>query len=113
MRIKGIENLSPDQLRHEIETGGRFVVFQYCISIVVLSFKKVSPIYFIKGDESAFGKGACFSLISLLFGWWGIPWGLIWTVSSLITNCRGGRNITSEVLKTVAPKIAQPGLSTT
>jgi len=40
MKIKGIETLSPDQLRHEIERGGRFVIFQYCISIVVLTFKR-------------------------------------------------------------------------
>jgi hypothetical protein len=102
MKIKGVENLSPDQLRHEIERGGRFVIFQYCISIVVLSFKRVSDIHFIKGDESAFRKGAGFSLISLLLGWWGIPWGPIWTVCSLITNCRGGRNITPEVVKALS-----------
>ena len=63
MKIKGIETLSPDQLRHEIERGGRFVIFQYCISIVVLTFKRVSDIQFIKGDESAFRKGAAYSLV--------------------------------------------------
>jgi hypothetical protein len=32
MTIKGIETLSPDQLPHEIERGGRFVIFQYLSS---------------------------------------------------------------------------------
>jgi len=106
MKIRGIENVSPDQLRHEIERGGRFVIYQYCISIVVLSFKRVSDIHFIKADESAFRKGAGFSLISLLCGWWGIPWGPIWTISTLITNCRGGRNITAEVVHALSTKAA-------
>ena len=106
MKIKGIENMAPESLRFEIERGGRFVVFQYCISIVVLSFKRVSDIYFIKGDESAFGKGAGFSLVSLVCGWWGIPWGPIWTIGSLITNCRGGRNVTSEVMQAISTKAA-------
>ena len=106
MTIKGIENLSPDQLNHELERGGRFVIFQYCISIVVLSFKRVSDIYFVKAEESAFGKGIPFSLISLLLGWWGIPWGFIWTISSLVTNCRGGRDVTAAVLQSLPRKAA-------
>ena len=106
MTIKGIENLSPDQLRHEIERGGRFVVFQYCVSIVVLSFKRFSNVHFVKSGESAFGKGAIFSLISLLFGWWGIPWGLIWTISSVVTNCRGGRDVTAEIVGALGTRAA-------
>ena len=106
MNIRGIENMSRDQLQHEIEPGGRFVIFQYCISIVVLSFKRVSDIRFIKGDESAFRKGAAYSLISLLLGWWGIPWGPIWTISSVITNCRGGRDITPQVVQALSTKAA-------
>jgi hypothetical protein len=106
MRIKGIEGMSPDLLRHEIERGGRFVVFQYCISIVVLTFKRVSSIHFIKGGERATGKGAMFSLVSLVCGWWGIPWGPIWTVSTVIHNCRGGRDVTAEVVRALSAKAA-------
>jgi len=106
MTITGIANMSPDQLRHEIERGGRFVIFEYCISVLVLSFKRVSGIHFIKAEESAFRKGAAFSLISLLCGWWGIPWGPIWTISTFVTNCRGGRNITPQVLQALSTKAA-------
>jgi len=106
MTITGIANMSPDQLRHEIERGGRFVIFEYCISVLVLSFKRVSGIHFIKVEESAFKKGAAFSLISLLCGWWGIPWGPIWTISTLVTNCRGGRDITPQVLQSLSTKAA-------
>ena len=106
MRIKGIENMSRDQLNHELERGGRFVIFQYCISIVILTFKRVSAIHFIKADESKFRKGAGFSLVSLVCGWWGIPWGPIWTVSTLIANCRGGRDVTAEVVQTLSSKAA-------
>jgi len=106
MKIKGIEHMTPDQLHHEIERGGRFVIFQYCISIVVLTFKRVSDIHFIKGGESAFRKGAAFSFISLVCGWWGIPWGPIWTVSTLVNNCRGGRDVTAEVVRALSAKAA-------
>src|SRR6266540_1310862 len=90
MTATGTVHMSPDQLRHEVERGGRFVIFEYCISILVLSFKRVSGVHFIKAEDSAFRKGVLYSAISLLLGWWGIPWGPIWTVSTLVTNCRGG-----------------------
>jgi hypothetical protein len=31
-------------------------------------------------------------LLSALFGWWGFPWGPIWTISSIFTNAGGGRH---------------------
>jgi len=107
MKIRGIESLSPDLLKHEIERGGRFVIYQYCISIVVLTFKRASDIHFVKAGESVFWKGVPFSLVSLLCGWWGIPWGPIWSVSTIVGNCRGGRDVTNEVARALsAPKAA-------
>ena len=107
MKIKGIEGLAPDMLQHEIERGGRFVFFQYCISVMVLTFKRSSDIYFLKAGESAAPKAIAFSAISLVCGWWGIPWGPIWTISTIVTNCRGGRNVTAEVVKALrAPRAA-------
>jgi len=35
--------------------------------------------------------------LSLLAGWWGIPWGPIWTVQALVTNFRGGKDVTAEI----------------
>lgn len=46
---------------------------------------------------SSVGKGLGFTLLSLLFGWWGIPWGPIYTIGALITNFSGGRDVTQEV----------------
>lgn len=106
MKIKGLDKVAPDQLKHEIERGGRFVIYQYCISIVVLTFKRVSDIHFVKGGESVFWKGAPFSLVSLLCGWWGIPWGPIWSISTIVGNCRGGRDVTADVVRALTAKAA-------
>ncbi|MDH5506570.1 MAG: hypothetical protein OEZ02_05055 [Anaerolineae bacterium] len=98
MTIKGIEGLSSSQLLNQIKDGAKFVVFQYCISIIIITFKRHSKIYFIPAGESAFGKGLGFTLISLLFGWWGIPWGPIYTIQSAAVNFQGGKDITQDVL---------------
>ena len=110
LKIKGMENMSWERIRSEVEHGGRFVIFQYCISIGVMSFKRPSPIYFIKSGESVLGKALAYSLVSLVCGWWGIPWGPIWTISTIVTNCRGGRDVTAEVLRSLnAQGSAPPG----
>jgi hypothetical protein len=43
-------------------------------------------------------KGLPFSLLSLFLGWWGIPWGPIYTVQALWVNFSGGKDVTREIL---------------
>jgi hypothetical protein len=101
MKIIGIEGLSERQLTLELQRGAKFVFYQYCISILVMTFKQPSDIYFIRSGESSVRKGLRFSLISLLLGWWGIPWGPIYTIGSFITNFGGGKDVTQEVLENI------------
>jgi hypothetical protein len=98
MKINGIEGLTATQIKSEIERGAKFVTFHYCISIVVLSFKRVSEIYFIRAGESGARKGSKYTLLALLFGWWGVPFGIFWTIQALIYNLGGGNNVTKEVV---------------
>ena len=98
MKIVGIEGMTGDQLQAELQQGAKFVIFQYCISIIIMTFKRSSDIYFVRTGESPVGKGLVFTLISLFLGWWGIPWGPIYTIQALITNFRGGKDVTQDVL---------------
>ena len=40
--------------------------------------------------------------ISCALGWWGIPWGPIYTIQSLWVNFKGGKDVTQEVLVSMA-----------
>lgn len=102
MKIKGTEGLSSQDIEKELQRGAKFVVFQYSISIIIMSFKNSSDIYFIKAGEGTFGKSIGFTLLSLILGWWGIPWGPIYTIGSLYTNLTGGKDVTSEVLSAIS-----------
>ena len=80
-----------------MELGGRFVVYEYCVSIVIMTFRRPSDIYFIRaGERSVAGFG--FTLLTLFLGWWGFPWGPIYTIGVLITNLSGGKDVTAEVV---------------
>ena len=101
-----ISGLSGPDLQSAVAQGGRFVVFQYCVSILIMTFKRSSSIYFIRPGESAAARGLPFALISLIAGWWGIPWGPIWTLTTIATNLSGGKDVTREIL--AATGLAMP-----
>lgn len=101
-----IKNLPPHTTFADLETGinngGKFVMFRYTISIVVMTFRRSSPIFWISADEGTIGKRWGYSLVNLIFGWWGIPWGPIYTIQSIFTNMNGGKNVTAEVMQSLA-----------
>ena len=98
MKIVGLEGMGSLDIQTEIQKGAKFVVFQYVISLLVITFRRNSNIYFVKADESAFVKGLPFTLLSLVLGWWGIPFGIIYTPIAVFTNLSGGKDVTAEVL---------------
>jgi hypothetical protein len=102
VKILGTEGMSKEAIRAEVDRGARFVIYQYCISIVFMSFKRPSEIYFVRAGEGAGGKGLKFTLLSCLGGWWGIPWGPIWTIQSIWLNSRGGRDVTQQIVASAA-----------
>lgn len=97
MKIHGIEGKTPQQLQFEIQRGAKLVCYQYAISILVMSFRRSSDVYFIPAGESGVSKSLPWTLVSLVAGWWGIPWGPIFTIQSLVTNLRGGKDVTAEL----------------
>jgi hypothetical protein len=109
-KIVGMEdNKSGGELQQELQQGGKFVMYQYCISILILTFRRSSNIYFIRHEENAIVKGLPFTLLSLVLGWWGIPWGPIYTVQSVWVNFKGGKDVTKDVLASMMTASQQPG----
>lgn len=96
--IKNIEGLTSEEIIRELKNGAKFVVFKYCISIVIMTFRRSSDIYFIRTDESTVKHSIGFTLLTFFLGWWGIPWGPIYTIGSLYTNLTGGDDVTEDVL---------------
>ena len=103
MKIVGFEDIkSTTQLQQEIQQGAKFVMYQYCISLLVITFKRWSKVYFISHEENAMVRGLPFTLLTLVLGWWGLPWGPIYTIQTLWTNLRGGKDLTKEITASMA-----------
>ncbi len=105
MKIKNIDGLSAEDLQQEVKNGGKFVYYAFTISLIVVTFRRTSGVYLVSGNENVVGKGLIYSLISMLFGWWGFPFGPKYTLESIRTNMKGGKDVTEEVMATVAGHI--------
>ncbi|MGZ8557780.1 MAG: hypothetical protein ACXWWC_05590 [Chitinophagaceae bacterium] len=101
MKIKNIAGLTAADLEMEISGGGRFVYFAYTISLLFVTFRDVSGVYLIRSGEGTAGKSFLFTILTLLVGWWGIPWGPKFTVQAIRTNLKGGNDVTNEVMDVI------------
>lgn len=99
--IKNIEGLSGDDLRAMVSQGGKFVYYPYAISIVIMSFRNNSDIHFVRPGESSTTPGIKYMALSALLGWWGIPWGPIYTIGSIYHIAKGGKDVTAEVMSEI------------
>jgi hypothetical protein len=98
MRIKNIDGLNVSEIQTIINDGGRFVFFPYTISIVLMTFKKASSIYLLRRGENSIKYSYPHVLTNAVVGWWGIPWGPIYTIGSMYQHLKGGRDVTEAVM---------------
>ena len=96
--MNNFNDLSADEIVYELQRGGKVVCYQYCFSVILMSFRRSSKLFLIREGESTLAKGLPYTLLSCLLGWWGIPWGPIWTISSIVKNFGGGLDVTGEVM---------------
>lgn len=112
MKIKNTEGLSVSQIRAIVQDGGKFVYFPYTISIGVATFKRASSIYLIRSGESSFKHSYKHVLTNGLVGWWGIPWGPIYTIGSLYHQLNGGKDVTAAVMSELIQNDPEANTST-
>lgn len=92
-----LPDMPEDKIRAALKEGARFVVFEFCFSIVFWTFLLPSNSYLIKPGESTLQHSGLYSLASFFLGWWAIPLGPIRTISTIIKNFRGGEDVTDQI----------------
>ncbi len=96
MRVAGIDGLTSEQLTEELNQGGRFVFYEYCVSCLVFTLRRPTDIIFLRANQHGWVRGLPYTMLSALLGWWGLPWGVIYTPLALATNLAGGCDVTDE-----------------
>jgi hypothetical protein len=93
MRSRDREDLPSQVLEGDRAAGDRLVCYEYCISLIVVTLRRTSGVYRLQPGESGLLKGLPYTFLSVLLGWWGIPWGIIYTPLAVLTNLTGGRDV--------------------
>lgn len=105
--LSGTRGKTVRNVAEEAASGGRFVIYPYVFSLLILSFRRNSPITYIPPGRSGAGPAIGWSLVSMTVGWWGIPWGIIFTIGALWRNAAGGIDVTEPVLaQSIGPERA-------
>ena len=99
---KDIAGLTAADLESQLAAGGRFVFYEFCISFILLTLRRQSAVCFLRAGDRGIVRGLPYCLLSLFFGWWGVPWGIIYTPLTLFTNVRGGCDVTAQLRDVLA-----------
>lgn len=96
--IVGAKRLTKEELQRKLNAGRKLVVYQFAFSIVFISYKMSSPVHLVKVGERR--KAAIlWSIVSILFGPWGVPWGPIYVYQSIKHNNQGGTAVSPGAVK--------------
>jgi Fe-S cluster assembly iron-binding protein IscA len=68
----------------------RVTRFEVVASFVVVTLERFSRYYLVEQDPPGIVPLG-YTLITLLLGWWGLPWGPICTIRAAIANLSGGK----------------------
>ncbi len=105
MRQPGQDNRPfPDSV-----VGERFVFFEFCISLIVVSLRRPSAVVRLGSDQQGWIRGLPYTILTLLLGWWCIPWGFVYTPLCLWTNLSGGRVLGPEEWETWSDSVQGEG----
>src|SRR5258706_9653429 len=102
MNVRGIENMTLGELVDQVKRGGRFVVFHWCVGLLVKTAQRPSTIRFVRPGERA-SRGLWQTIGTLLTGWWAVPFGPSMTIVCLKENLSGGPDVTTIVLRGLVP----------
>jgi hypothetical protein len=93
-----------------VDPSLRYSIYTNVVSFLILSHRSQRGGVYCASCRQSQGNRA--ALTSGLFGWWGIPFGIFWTIGALATNLRGGKqdaDVNVDLLRALAAQLAHDG----
>lgn len=69
------------------------VRYPYVVSLVVVTFRFLSRPHRPQSADGRYLRGVPYLLVSMLFGWWGVPWGPLHTWRAVWDCLNGGLEV--------------------
>ena len=64
--------------------------YPYVISLIVVTLRYESGLKYIRTADARYVRAIPYLLVSLLLGWWGMPWGPLLTLRAVWDCLNGG-----------------------
>ncbi|MDO6743675.1 hypothetical protein Q4553_03760 [Tenacibaculum soleae] len=97
-KLYNIKNNDLKNLKKDIDSGGKFILFNYRIGLGVVSLLRFSPAIFIKQRDEIEKFKKKYNRINFLFGPWFIFRGPFLTYNAYKVNKNGGMDITKDIM---------------
>ena len=109
--LAGSRPVFADELRARVASGYRLVRFEFCFSFLIFTLRRQSPVYLTESWQSRYLRGLGYSLLAIILGPWGVPWGLIYTPWAIWVNLTGGVDETEAILARLEDRATFPAIS--
>ncbi len=87
----------------EVLAGKRYVTYPYVVSMLVLTFRRsLGDARLVATGRWPMGPLFAATILTMTFGWWGFPGGLVKTPLALLDLWKGGHDCTREMLSVIA-----------
>jgi hypothetical protein len=110
MAIRGAEGMNDRDLGALIDQGARVVVFSYCVSLLILTLRRNATVL-VRPGQTVANAALPYTLLSLFVGWWGFPFGLIFTPIAIMQNLNGGTDVTAQVRSKIGAAVLTSALA--
>ena len=101
-----IRNNDPVLYRNQrIHLDTELIRHHVVFSAIIVSTRRPTR-WLIKGREPRTNHALAASLYTMLYGWWGFPFGIYWTIVALVKNVNGSTTVTVRDL--LQPAAAKP-----
>lgn len=98
IKLANHNNYTFDEVISAKTNGGAFITYQWLIPIpVFFPIRRLSKVYFIPNGMKKSKYAKKFNIITLLIGWWGVPWGPFAVYKTIGLNNSGGIDVTDDV----------------
>lgn len=108
--LANVDGLSLEQIDAILANGGRFVVYEFVVSTIALTFQRTSKVWLVRDDAEARRIAKRYTMLTTLFGWWGLPFGPLYSLRAMRVNKGGGVDVTSDVRGALTEQTAALGV---
>jgi hypothetical protein len=96
-QLANTNSIEVSEIKKQLTSGAKFIVFRYQISFIAISFERYSPVYLIRDKTELISLQNKYNQITLLLGPWSFPWGPFGSYSAIKINNAGGIDVTKDI----------------